>query len=204
MNMVCYGGGTNSTAMLVGLSGVVDEKKRRKVDVIIFSDTGGELPETYEYVEYFSRWLVEHGMPAITVVRTVNREGDVITLEADCLRRATLPAIVFGWKTCSERFKTRPQNKFMNNWPPAKAHWATGDRITKLVGFDAGEERRAKPFEDKKYVVDYPLISWEWDRDDCVEAIKQAGLRLPGKSSCFFCPSSRAVEILKLDEEDSE
>lgn len=33
------------------------------------------------------------------------------------------------------------------------------------------------------------------DRDACIELIKSVGLPLPGKSACFFCPSSKPSEI---------
>ena len=36
------------------------------------------------------------------------------------------------------------------------------------------------------------------DRAACMQAIENAGLPQPGKSSCFFCPSMRAEEIIHL------
>ena len=34
-------------------------------------------------------------------------------------------------------------------------------------------------------------MDWGWTREDCIAAIQQEGLPLPGKSSCFFCPSMK-------------
>lgn len=53
--VVHYGGGVDSTAMLIGLyrSGVVP-------DLVLFADTGSEKPETYDYVGMFSDWLQRH------------------------------------------------------------------------------------------------------------------------------------------------
>jgi len=65
---------------------------------------------------------------------------------------------------------------------------------TKLIGIDAGEMHRAKDYDN----VRYPLIKWDWGRDECVDAIDRAGLPQPGKSACFFCPSSKPREILEL------
>ena len=42
MNIVSYGGGANSTALLVGL-----HQHRIPVDLILFADTGAEHPHTY-------------------------------------------------------------------------------------------------------------------------------------------------------------
>ena len=44
--MVSYGGGANSTALLIGL-----HQHRIPVDLILFADTGAEHPHTYAYLE---------------------------------------------------------------------------------------------------------------------------------------------------------
>jgi hypothetical protein len=62
--VVSYGGGVDSTAMLIAmyLKGV-------KPDLIVFSDTGDEKRETYAYIKLFSRWLKSVGFPPITRTR---------------------------------------------------------------------------------------------------------------------------------------
>ena len=45
MNIVSYGAGINSTAMLIGL-----HQKGIPIDLILFADPGGEQPYTYEYL----------------------------------------------------------------------------------------------------------------------------------------------------------
>lgn len=198
MNIVGYGGGTNSTAILIGMY-----KRGIPVDLILFSDTGGEQPHTYEYLPVMNRWLCDHGMPEITVVKNVDCNGDRLTLEQECLRSGALPAIAYGYKKCSLKHKIAPQDKFCNNYAPCQEVWATGEKMVKFIGFDAGEERRrthafAYDIQDKKYKKEYPLIDWGWFRKDCIAAIEQEGLPLPGKSSCFFCPSMKKSEIRTL------
>lgn len=61
--VVSFGGGTNSTALLIAMV-----YKNIKPDLILFADTGAELPETYQWVEAFSDWLVQQNFPAITTV----------------------------------------------------------------------------------------------------------------------------------------
>ena len=46
INMVSYGGGVNSTALLIGL-----HQHRIPVDLILFADTGAEHPHTYAYLD---------------------------------------------------------------------------------------------------------------------------------------------------------
>jgi hypothetical protein len=74
--------------------------------------------------------------------------------------------------------------------------------VTKLIGYDMDEPHRAAIPEDAKYRYRYPLLEWGWGRDECIESIERAGLPLPGKSSCFFCPSTRKVEIIDMLDND--
>lgn len=185
-NIVSYGGGTNSTAMLVGM---VNENIRP--DAIIFADTGGEKPETYSYIDYFSKWLEGKGFPAIEIVRYKTKHGEEITLEGYLLRQKTLPPIAFGYKSCSEKFKIRPFNKFVKiNFPDC--------HIKKFIGFDSNEKKRVRLSEDPRFTNVYLLVDWGWNRERCVKEILKAGLCLPGKSSCFFCPNMKRPEILAL------
>ena len=89
-----------------------------------------------------NEWLVSHGMPEITTVKYTDQHGDRLTLEQECLRSGTLPAIAYGYKKCSLKHKIAPQDKFCNNYPPCQVVWASGEKVTKFIGFDAGEERR--------------------------------------------------------------
>ena len=188
--MVSYGAGTNSTAMLVEMV-----KRGEIVDCITFADTGGERAETYAYVVMFSAWLKERGYPEII---TVKKGGIAETLEENCHRMNMLPSVVYGFKSCSLKYKAEPQEKYANNWQPAKDAWKRGEKVIKCLGFDADEPHRAKFTEDKKYKWRYPLLEFDFGRAECIEVIKAAGLPLPGKSSCFFCPNSKPHEILAL------
>ena len=191
--VVSYGGGTNSTAMLIGM---VD--RGEPVDLILFADTGGERPGTYTYLRLFSDWLQERGYPAIETVHYTDKDGNRVTLEGRSLQTERLPSLAYGFKKCSMRFKRDPQNKRVNNWQPARDAWKRGDKVIKLLGFDADEPHRARDMDDKKYRYLYPLVVWNWGREECVEQIEAAGLPQPGKSSCFFCPAMKPREILRL------
>jgi len=193
MIVLCYGAGTNTSAVIVGLvaHGI-------KPDLIVFADTGAERPHTYAHIDFMQSYLKKIGYPQITIVKKVDKNGDVYTLEQDLLDHKCLPSVAYGFKTCSQKYKTQPVDKFLNNHPDAIAAWKRGEKITKLIGFDADEPHRVKNYDDKKYEVEYPLIEWDWGRDECIEAIKSAGLPLPKKSSCFFCPNMRKHEIMEL------
>ena len=187
MILVSFGGGTNSSAMLIEMV-----KRDIHADVILFADTGAEHPHTYKHIADFSHWLVDRGHMPIMTVRQKK------TLEEDCLIRKALPSIAYGFKTCSQRWKISPQDKFMNNCEAAKEVWASGEKIIKYVGFDTDEAHRIKDYSDKKYDVQYPLVDWDMGRDECVQVLRDEGFCSVGKSSCFFCPSSRISEIKAL------
>ena len=90
--IVCYGGGVDSTAMLIALkrNGIVP-------DLIMFADTGGEKPETYDYVRALDDWLTSWGAPAVTwVARKPSPRVGYKTLEGNCLDNETLPSLAFG------------------------------------------------------------------------------------------------------------
>ena len=193
ITVASYGGGTNSTAMIIE-----SIKRKEKIDLILFADTGrrnSELPTTYAYIDKFDQWLKDHDMPRITWVRVKNE-----SLEEDCLRRHALPAIAYGWKTCSLRFKAAPQEVFINNYPPAQKEWRQGNKVVKLIGYHADEPERAKDFSDKKFIVRYPLVEWGINQADCEAIIKEAGLCVPVKSACSFCPSRKPGEIRQMAE----
>lgn len=204
MNVVSFGGGTNSTAMIIGMY-----LHKIPIDLILFADPGAEQPHTYEFIQTFNVWLEKHGLPIITPVFYTDKGGNRMTLEEECLRSHTLPSIAYGFKKCSLKHKIGTQEKFCNNYPPCREEWAAGRRVYKYIGYDAGETSRiqhAAPADEanKKYKNRYPLYEWGWDRSECVRVIERAGLPKPGKSSCFFCPSMKKKEIQALWEDYPE
>lgn len=176
MNIVSYGGGTNSTALIIEMI-----NRRIRIDRILFADTGGERPDTYSFINTFSLWVYGEIGIDIEVVR------DKRTLEDDCIIRNALPAIAYGYKSCSLRFKVAPQKRAILNIPK--------DKRISFIAYDAGE-----PWRAKHDIVNnrYPLIDWGINRNMCINIIRKQGLPLPGKSSCFFCPNMKPKEILSL------
>jgi hypothetical protein len=43
-------------------------------------------------------------------------------------------------------------------------------------------------------------MEWGLDRAACERSIRAAGLPVPPKSSCFFCPASKKAEIIWLSQ----
>lgn len=182
-------------------------------DLILFADTGAEKPETYDYIAIMNAWLASVGFPSITIVRYRPTRAPYSTLEGKCLNNETLPSLAFGQHSCSLVFKVVPQNKFVEAWLPARYAWANGQRVRKAIGYDNGEQdcrRREKAdravakkaeqgdADALRYSYWYPLQEWGIDRIECLRLIANAGLPLPMKSACFFCPASKKSEVIWL------
>lgn len=206
--VLCFGGGVDSTAMLVAL-----ERQRIRPDMITFADVGGEKPDTYEHVRYMEVWLKQVGFPPVTWCKKIPTDRVKYTnLEGNCVENETLPSLAFGMKSCSIKWKHVPQDYALKGccrgpnacephpiWVNAQKR---GVKPIKLIGYDAGpaDLRRSKNLkvqdDDFKYV--YPLQQLGWGRQDCVKAIIETGLRVPIKSACFFCPASKKWELYWL------
>lgn len=187
---VSWGGGVDSTAILVEFA-----RRGIRPDFIHFADTGAEKPETLAYVWTFAQWLIDHDMPAPTVVFHSKKWAN---LEASCVGNGTLPSLAFGGHSCSDKYKRAPLDKWFNRNASARAEWAAGRKVVKVLGYEATETKRTFRVANKidpKYDYWYPLQEWGWDRARCIAEIRAAGLPVPMKSACFFCPASKKSEV---------
>jgi hypothetical protein len=200
------GVGVDSVAYLVGLW-----RLGIRPDLLLFADTGSEKQETYDYIPVLQAWLAKVGFPPLITVRNTVKSFKHYpaygTLEENCLTNATLPSLAYGGlKGCSVKWKVEPQNAYCEDWAPAVECWESGGKVRKIIGYDnSPKDRRrygkAEGHDDPRYDYWYPLIEWGWDREECKRQIAAAGLPVPIKSACFFCPSTKPEEMaqLKLD-----
>jgi hypothetical protein len=209
--VVSYGMGVDSTSMLVEFA-----RKKIRPDLILFANVGGpyfdrmggEKEETYEYLPIMNRFLQEHEMPTVTVVRYIPKNfknwPPYYSLEENCLTNGTLPSKAFGFGSCSQKWKASPQHKFLTKWQPAQICWQSGRKIKKVIGYDCGpaDMRRHNYIPSaadlKLYDFWHPLVEWQWDRARCMHEIEKAGIPVPPKSSCFFCPAMKPWEVEAL------
>jgi hypothetical protein len=197
--IVSYGLGVDSTALLVGL------RERDIVpDAITFADVGDEKKETYNFLPIINQWLQRVGFPQVTVVRyqpkTTKHLPAYSTLGESCLTNATLPSLAYGYGSCSMKWKIAPQHKWTQSWKPALEAWNADLKVQKMIGYDASPKDRkrynlANQIESPFYNHTYPLIDWDWNRDECKNQIRKAGLPVPPKSACVFCPSTKGHEL---------
>ncbi len=200
MVIVNFGGGTNSTGLLCAAV-----ERGIRPDVIVFSDTGSEMPHTYEHLKDVEAWLLENGYPELTITRWIRKDGSFIALHDYCLEREELPSKAYGFSGCTTKWKQQPVDRLLKTHPAVVAEHAEGRVVERWIGYDADEPQRAarmaaKNPEPNLWLWRAPLVEWGMGRDECVEAIARAGLKQPGKSSCFMCPSMRKTEVLALQE----
>lgn len=208
--IVNYGMGVDSTAVLVGL-----HARGEHPSLILAADTGSEKPETYAYLPVINAWLRKVGFPEVTVVKYRPTFAKYDNLYDNSVINETLPSIAFrgggpGTGGCSLKYKAGVMDAWLegksrgpwkgDGWAPLKEARAAGLRPVKIIGYDDSEadrKRTAKALKrpDDGYDYRYPLQEWGWTRARCVEEIEKAGLPVPTKSACFFCPASKKWEI---------
>ncbi len=195
---VSLGMGVDSVALLVGL-----HARDVRPDVVLHAVVGNEWPETDAYRPVMNAWLASVGFPAVVEVRyRVQRpkHGHYDTLEQNCLVNATLPSLAFGGrKACSAKWKGAPLDRAVREM--FADHVRAGGRVDRMIGYDAGlkDSRRCGTEESGgpwRWI--YPLRDWGWDRERCVAEIRRAGLAVPHKSACWFCPATSQDEVLEL------
>ena len=179
--MISFGCGVNSVAMAIYL---IDKGWKGP---IVFADTGGEHPETYCYLKYFEReYLQPRGLSVTQISPATHPElysreriREEITLERYCLSHHCIPLMAVRW--CSVKFKREPLQR-----------WAEANNIgTQLIGIAVDEPRRIRE-------GNYPLVYAGITRKGCIEIIAKAGLEIPRKSGCFFCPNQRISQWREL------
>lgn len=198
---LAYGGGVNTVAALVWLN-----ENSHTLDAICMVDPGDEWPETEAYRDGPMReWLAAVGFPPVTTINRIDegkhnrRAWRLETLRQECTRIGSVPSIAYGYKKCSSKYKGDTSRWWAARQPWAIDEWASGRKIVKVIGYDADESSRVrKAFQNKweamRMVPWYPLYDAGINRDDCIDLIKLAGLPIPPKSSCTFCPNNTLAE----------
>lgn len=193
MRVISFGGGTQSTALLV-----MATRGELQVDAALFANVGddSEDPETLEYVRNVAiPFGAQHGVP-VHEIRRIKRDGTEETLYGRLTRYGSrsLPIPVRmsdtgapGTRSCTIDFKIKVIGKWL------KAHGATAqNKATVCIGFSWDEAHRVGNGNRLAYEdAEYPLLDRRLTRDACQGIILSAGLPLPPKSACYFCPYHR-------------
>lgn len=167
-NVLSFGAGLNSTALLIFLV-----EQEYPLDEVVFADTGGEVPETYEHLKVIDTYLSQYGIP-LRVVRS-----KIGTLYDKCMQRKVIPSQVWRWST--RDYKITPIYAYYRS---LKTH------VNQYLGI-AYEERDRMRESGVDFVTNkFPLVESKLARQDCVDiiCISDYDFPMPVRSGCFFCP----------------
>lgn len=193
LRTVSFGGGVQSTALLV-----LAAQGRIDFPLFLMANVGddSEHPATLRYVrEVAMPYAAANGIELVELAKT-RRDGTVETLY-QAMTRADAPSPPIpvrhhqhgapGGRSCTVDYKIKVVGKEL------KRRGASPDNpATVAVGFSTDEmhranRKRAQPWE----VPAYPLLDLGLSRSACQKVIADAGLPVPPKSACWFCPFHR-------------
>jgi hypothetical protein len=204
LTVISYGGGVQSTAMLVLAA---QGRLGYDIDAALFANVGddSEHPATLKYVrEVAAPWAANRGLPVHELRRTTRegttrdlydhlvtgtkagRQSDIIPLRGESGAPMS--------RGCTRDYKIKVVGKWLKSNGASKDSPATvcigisTDEITRL------SNKRTEPYERPVY----PLIDLGLDRSACHSLIVQAGLPAPGKSACYFCPFTRPSQWAEM------
>jgi hypothetical protein len=186
---VSYGGGVQSTALLVmAAEGVINFRS------FLFANVGerSEHPDTLGYVRQVAMPYAKANGIDLIELRRHRRDGSVEDLRDRLdIGRMVIPVRRSAGgppmsRSCTADFKTRVIAKEL------KRRGATIETpATVALGISLDEVERAKPGVDPAeptQIRTYPLLDFGITRSTCKSIIDAAGLPIPKKSACFFCP----------------
>lgn len=161
--VLAYGMGVDSTAMMIELVA-----RGEATDLVLTADTGSEKPATYAYLDIIRPWMERHNLDFRMCRYQPQRFKHwppYATIVENVLTNATLPSISLGRHSCSLKWKVAPQDKFIASWQPAVDAWQRGQKVVRLIGYDASpaDTRRhahALTIASEQFECRYPLREW--------------------------------------------
>ncbi len=200
LKIMSYGGGVQSTACLVlAAQGKLDIK------TFLFANVGddSENPATIRYVrEVAIPFAQAHGLVIIELCQQ-KKNGERETLYQHVTKPSQKMEIIPvrlttinkktgrksgkpGMRACTTSWKIRVIGQWMRKHGASKANPGST-----ALGISMDEWQRMRTSDEAYRVNIFPLIERRMDRQDCVNVIQRAGLEVPPKSSCWFCPFHR-------------
>jgi hypothetical protein len=211
VRICAFGGGIQSTAIMVMQALHMLEYP---FDQFVFANVGNdsENPATLDYIESVTKPFAEqNNIKLVTVQKTFDNKPDSIyRLIYRTARSQPLPMYKSGGTpdghSCSVEFKAKQIDKYCRN-----QKWT---RVTVGLGISIDEFKRAKKetwhnmygsiklgFEKRFY---QPLLHQQIDRLHCMKIIEDAGLPVPPRSACWFCPVAKPSEWIEMKRDNPE
>jgi hypothetical protein len=179
--VISYGGGVQSTALVV-----LAMSEGWDVDEVVHVDLmDAESPATREYVARFREWLRREYGRDITVIER--------NMYWDMLDNPSFTPVPWRGKRerfmlsrqCTRQYKVQPLQRYLYD--------KYDGRIGLMLGISVDEYHRMRDSSAARIEHVYPLVDRRLTRWQCRDIIERAGLAVPWKSSCWFCPFRTVV-----------
>ena len=205
MRVISYGGGVQSTALIV-----LAVQRRIDADLALFSNVGddSEHPATLTYVrDVMIPWATARKFRVEEIQRR-DRAGHLRSLAADLMNETTrsvpIPVRMSngapGRRSCTVDYKIKVISRRLREMGAA-----VDNPATVLIGFSTDEIHRVARRRDiATETAEYPLLDLGLSRSDCINLIADAGLPVPPKSACFFCPFTRPQTWAEMRRDEPE
>lgn len=182
-HILCLSGGKDSTALAIFM-------RDRQPDMeYVFTDTGKELQETYEYLNRVEAFL---GKP---IIRLNDRAGFEHWLT---VFRGYLPNPSMRW--CTKLLKLVPFENYIGE-----------GQVVSYVGIRADENRDGYISHKPNIKAVFPFKDHGIDYQGVIRILKESGIGMPpylkwGRthSGCFFCFFQKQIEWVRLLENHPE
>ena len=189
-HILCFSGGKDSTATLIYLV-----KELGIIPIAVFSDTGNEAKETYDYVDYISGLLESWG--GLPVVRVAG-EYDYLSLAIKKKRFPSMKA-----RFCTEWLKLIPFLRWVE--------WQTcSENYIILTGIRRAESKARSKRQEREDENIYGRPQWNpiisWSAEDVfnihrkykvdINPLYKKGFKRVG---CFPCCNAGRNELLLID-----
>lgn len=182
-------------------------------DFALFADTGNEPRRVYAHLEELE------ARARFPIIR-VRREGASLAALAIEVAQGIRPfkgSPVPPWytsgsqkgmlpKQCSKEFKVRPVEHWIrDHLGLAPGQRGPKDEVVELwIGISRDEIHRMGTSERKWIRHRHPLIEMRMTRQDCVRWYMERQMRVPGKSSCIYCPFRDQKAWLRMKQEEPD
>lgn len=175
-------GGKDSTALAIILKDKIPNLE------YVFTDTGAELPETYEYLDKLEAFLGKK------IVRLNSEKSFDYLLKKN---GNYLPSARARW--CTAEMKIKSYERYIGD-----------DMIESYVGIRADEDREGYVSNKPNIKPRYPFKEFGIDLAGVNKILEESGIGLPKyyewrtRSGCYFCFFQRQIEWVGLMERHPE
>lgn len=193
-HIISLGAGVQSSTMAL-MAGAGEIKPMP--DAAIFSDTGWEPREVYEWLGWLEKLLpfpvyrVKHygeSLRKFTLSSSMRNTKRPIPIPLFAMKDGKLGIVQ---RHCTRDWKIRPIHRKVKELIGHKkgTRLPTEPVVTQWIGISLDEAQRMKPSRDKWTLHRYPFVfEIQMRRKDCLEWMKSHGYPEPPRSACIGCP----------------